>query len=225
MNAPGSDPSAELLRRALAAERDAVRELVASLVPVIRARAVFAMRRRAAGARRAVAQEVDDLTQEVLVSLFADDAYVLRTWDPARGLSLRNFVGLVSCRQINAILSTGKRSPWTEEPTSERTLEHGAGASDGPEPVLASREVLARVVERLRDETSPRGMYLFHALVVEERSIDSVKGELGMSADAAYAWRSRLLKRARAIAKELDGDAVVSDSRPAPATRTGDAAR
>jgi len=54
---------------------------------------LFYRNRSAAG--RDVRQEVADLIQEVFMALFADDARVLRSWQPERGLSLDNFVGLV----------------------------------------------------------------------------------------------------------------------------------
>ena len=36
------------------------------------------------------------ISEEVLVALFEADAKVLRTWDPSKGLSLRNFAGLLA---------------------------------------------------------------------------------------------------------------------------------
>src|SRR5687768_1618744 len=67
---------------------------------------------------RDLRQEVEDLTQEVFVALFADDARALRLWDPARGASLANFVGLLAEREVASILRSGRRSPWTEDPTA-----------------------------------------------------------------------------------------------------------
>lgn len=63
-----------------------------------------------------------------MVSLFTDQGRALRAWDPARGLSLENFVGFVAERQIASILRTAKRSPWTEDPT----LEGDCCATPGP---------------------------------------------------------------------------------------------
>src|SRR5439155_12952986 len=96
---------AALLEQALAQDPHAVRALLAYLLPVVRSRALLACRRRSSSLGSGdLSQEVDDLTQEALATLFANDANVLRSWDPARGLSLRNFVGLVCARRIHALL-------------------------------------------------------------------------------------------------------------------------
>jgi RNA polymerase sigma-70 factor (ECF subfamily) len=208
---------AELLEQALAQDPRAVRALLAYLLPVVRSRALLACRRRSSAPGSGdLSHEVDDLTQEALATLFADDANVLRSWDPTRGLSLRNFVGLVCARRIHALLRARQRRAWPEELTLDGELTASDEGTDPVEGVIASRQMFSRILEQLRDEVSARGMELFHALIVEERPVDLVCAELGMSADAVYAWRSRLLRRARILAKELDSSDERSDL-PAPA--------
>ena len=143
------------------------------------------------------------MTQEVFLSLFDDGGRALRAWMPARGLSLANFVGLVAERQVASILRSGRRSPWTEDPTEADALDVSAGSVAGPEEAIGSRELLASVVERVREELSPKGLVLFQLLVVEEASVETVCAELSMLPDAVYAWRSRLAKLVRKIATEL----------------------
>jgi RNA polymerase sigma-70 factor (ECF subfamily) len=203
-----------MLTRALAADRVAVRALIALLLPVVEARVLRALNRRgrAAGRGRDPKQELDDLTQEVFASLFADDARVLRSWDVARGLSLLNFVGLVAERQVAAIFRTGRRSPWTEDPTLAGELEVLGGESNLPERALASRELFAAVLARLREQLSPVGMHLFQVLVVEEQPVAEVSREAGMSMEAVYAWRSRLLKLVRKLAAELEAEPGLSET-------------
>jgi RNA polymerase sigma-70 factor (ECF subfamily) len=216
------DTHEALLQRALAQDPAAVRALLALLLPVVRARALLACRRNAGALRSGDAeQEVDDLTQEVLVTLFAEDARVLRSWDRGRGLSLRNFVGLVCARRIHQILRAGKQGASPEELTRDGDFETtDLGTEDDKLDVaLASRQLFSRILDQLRIEVSARGMDLFHALLIEERSIESVRAEFEMSADAVYAWRSRLLRRARTLARELDGGAPQSDFSPAAAIR------
>src|SRR6185295_14407505 len=89
-----------LLGKALAGEELALNRLVAVLTPVVQARVartLLARRGQPSGGRN-LRQEVEDLTQEIWVALFASDARVLRSWRAERGLSLENFVGLVSER-------------------------------------------------------------------------------------------------------------------------------
>jgi RNA polymerase sigma-70 factor (ECF subfamily) len=141
---------------------------------------------------------------------------VLRTWQPARGLSLENFVGLVAERQVASILRTGKRSPWTEDPTDDDALADAAGTALEDEPMVLSRDLVTALLDRLREELSPRGLHLFEQLVVEERSIEELAADTGMMADALYAWRSRLLRRARELAMTLQAIPRQSDpGRPA----------
>jgi hypothetical protein len=57
---------------------------------------------------------------------------------------------------------------------------------------------------------------MFQLLVVEELPIEDVCRRTGMTADAAYAWRSRLGKQARQIRDEIlrDPPAGGDASRP-----------
>ena len=114
---------ARLLARALGGDAVAVRELLDRLLPVVQTRVGLALMRRQGQARgRNVRAEVEDLSQEVFLALFERDGRVLRGWQPERGLSLKGFVGLVAEREAGCILRTGKRSPFTEEPTADDTL-------------------------------------------------------------------------------------------------------
>jgi RNA polymerase sigma-70 factor (ECF subfamily) len=195
-----------VVARAARGETNAVRELVQKLLPVVRARVLRGLRkRRGMGGRgRDFAQEQDDLTQEVFAALFADGARTLKAWDPARGLSMENFVGLVADRQVGAILRTGRRSPWTEEATASEALDCAAGEGPALEAAIGSRQFFDALLARLEAELSPRGLELFVALVIEERDIADVCAAFAISADSAYAWRSRLLRRCRELAATLE---------------------
>jgi RNA polymerase sigma-70 factor (ECF subfamily) len=121
-----TEETADLIRRALTGDPTALTELVAVLTPVIQARVartLLARRHRLAGGRD-VRQEVEDLSQDVFLTLFSRDARVLRDWQPGRGLSLESFVGLVAERQVLSFLCSGRaemsgnvpqaRSPWKD---------------------------------------------------------------------------------------------------------------
>ena len=193
----------ELLERALSGDVAATRELVTLVLPVVQVRVARALSRRRARSGRDVRQEVEDLALEVFAALFADDGRVLRAWDPVRGLALASFCGLVAEREAPSILRSGRRSPWTEDATPPEDLERDVGAAADVELGAASREQLERLAERLSEELSPRGLELFQRLIVDEEPVDSVCTSTGMSADAIYAWRSRLGKLARKIALEI----------------------
>lgn len=138
------DQAYQRVRSALAGDADAVRWLVDTLTPVIQARVARALLRRAhAAGARCSRQEVEDLTQEVFVSLFEADGKILLAWEPERGMSLANFVGLVAERQAASILRSGRRSPWTEDPTLGEELERLSPSSMGPDERVASQQLLA----------------------------------------------------------------------------------
>ncbi len=188
-----------LLDAVFRGDREATERLVTLLGPVVLARAArMAMRR----GRRRDDPIVEDLGQDVFSVLFANDARVLRAWEPSRGLSLVNFVGLIAEREASSILRSGRRSAWNESPTELEQLEGLVGAAPEEHKVDA-RDILVEIVERLREQLSPRGLELFQALIVDERSTEDVGQAHGLSAAAVYQWKSRLLALARKIGEEI----------------------
>jgi len=205
------DSIATEVRRALAGEEPALTRLVRTLTPVIQTRVArgLLLRRSGTAAGRNVRQEVEDLSQEVFLVLFADGGKVLRSWQAERSLSLLNFVGLVAERQTASVLRSGKRSPWKEDPTLPEDFDQIDGGS-GPEEITASREQLKLLLHRLTEELSPLGRHLFDLLFLRELSFEEVTRQTKLSADAVYAWKSRL----RRLAKRLLAEP--SENRPDP---------
>lgn len=212
--APSAGPTAAdrtadraLVDRVLARDPAATRTFVDRLVPVIQSRVARALlRRRGAAQGRDVRQEVEDQTQSVLLALFEADGRVLRAWDPERGLSLKNFVGLVAERHVAGTLRSARRSPWTEDPTLGTELDEVEDSRPTPERLATDRELASAVLDRMRARLSPLGLKLFEALMVEARPTEEVCSETGMARAALYTWRSRLTKLVKSIALELEGD-------------------
>ena len=193
-----------LLRQALERDPKAVRALVKQLTPVIQARVARVLLRREGAARgRDVRQEVEDLAQEVFVGLFSQQAKTLRAWDPERGMSLRNFAGLVAERQTISILRSGKRSPWTEDPTLDEQFSATPDARPTPEAQTASRDLYCHLLDALRMRLSPLGLQLFEWLFIEQRTVEEICQLAHMKPGAVYAWRSRLAKLARQLVHDL----------------------
>lgn len=192
-------------RQALAGDRAAAERLVQALKPVIQRSVAHSLLlwHRGAAAGRSIRQEVEDLTQEILLQLFADDGKVLRRWHPAKGLSLERFVGLVAQRQTSAVLRADKRSPWKEIPTLPEELDQAIS----PEAAASSREqlelLLARLKKDLEKDLSPLGWHLFDLLFLRELSIEEVVEQTGLSSDAVYRWRSRLSHRVQRWRAEM----------------------
>lgn len=195
----------EDFRRALAGDGAALARLVATLTPIVQARVARSLYRfrQGAAAGRDVHQEMADMTQDVFLSLFAQDARVLRGWDAGRGLSLENYVGLVAERLTISTLRSGRRSPWTEDPTLAEDLDVEPAPQELPEQAAAARERIGLLRGRLQEELSPQGRWLFDLLFIRELTPPQVSAETGLSADAIYAWRSRLRKLTRRLLDEI----------------------
>lgn len=194
----------DLIRAALAGDESACTQLVRIMTPVIHSRVVRGLFRWRTGsaASRNVRQEVEDFIQEILLHLFENDGKALRSWQPERGLSFLNFVGLVADRQTVSILRNGKRSPWKEDPTLLEDFDMAAPESD-PEQITASREELEFLFDDLIEELSPLGWHLFDLLFLRELSVEEVVRETGMSRDAIDQWKSRLRRLARRLHDEM----------------------
>lgn len=196
------------LNRALSGDRAALCELVDLFSPVIQKRVarVLLARRQGAASGRDIHQETQDLSQEVFLTLFADDGRVLRNWSPERGLSLPNFVGLVAERRAGCILRSGKHSPWRDDPTLIEELDQ-ADDDRGPEMAAASRQTLELLLERMKEALSPLGRQLFELLFLRELTPDEVANRTTLSLAAVYAWQSRLRRLARRLLAELSNPA------------------
>lgn len=211
----------DLIRAALRGERPAIDALVDLLTPVIQARAARLLLRRAGAGGRDVGRDVEDLTQEVFLSLFQDDGRLLRSWDAARGLSLQNFVGLIAHRQVVSLLRGGKVRPFAEDPTRDDELAALADAESPGEDLearIASKEALEALLDQVRLSLSPRALELFHRMMVVDEPVERLRESLGMTPNALYTWRSRFAKLARTfLGVRPDGESVQD---PAPGARS-----
>ena len=193
--------------RAVSGDRVTARRLLAELFPVIRVRVLRVLwRYRSLARRRDLAQEADDLAQDVLVHLFEDGGRVLRAWDPDRGLELIDFVGFVADRTAAGMLKSGKRTPWRDDPVAPEDFAAKSTGEASAADLMLSRELGDRVYLALRAELTPLGATLFQRLFVEESPVESVCASMNMSRDAVYAWRSRLARRIRELVAAEDSE-------------------
>lgn len=187
----------DLIRRAIDGDSKAMRELVADLTPVIRA-AVMSVLTRAPG-RRQPHQELEDVSQSVLLALFADRGRALREWDPARGRELASFVTMLAHRETVSVLRSRRRSPWTEHPTLLEELDRNEVSRMGPESEAISRDMLSALAVAMREHLSPRGAEVFDLMFLQGLPVEEVCDVAGMTPDAVYAWKSRIAKKLREL--------------------------
>ena len=199
----------ERLRAALAGDARGRRELVERLLPTVRARVLHALLRYKS--REQAVQVTEDLTQQVFLLLFEDGGRRLRAWSPGRGASLSTFVGLVSEREVIAILRRGRRNPWTESPTEHDELVGRVGAGEDQASLVERRELLDAVLDEALATLDERGLILYRRIIVDEAPIAAVAREMETSMAALYMWKSRFAKVVREIA-----DRLARDSAPMP---------
>lgn len=192
------------LARALAREPGALNTLVRHLAPVIQFR-VSRVLAPLAQSRTTLRDDVEDISQEVFAHLFAGDAAILRRWQPQRGASLRNFVGLIaqrlardhalkrSAKDARQALRLDADNLWIEAPLSS------------PEVALVNADTLRYVVAALYQQQTARGRQLFDMLMLEQLEPGEIAERTGLSRDAVYMWRSRLIHAARKILLDYEG--------------------
>jgi RNA polymerase sigma factor (sigma-70 family) len=170
----------ELVRCALAGDRQAMRQLFAHVIcPVVERK--LARRLALAAADRAA---LHDHVQEVLVHLLERDADVLRRWDPRRG-ALESYIGKVADNYLISRLR--RRSP--PSPSDELDSEVSAGAT--PEDGAAFSHLVMHLLRDMSDSDAE----LFRAVYLEELSPDEAAARLGITRDAAHKRIQRLRGR------------------------------
>ncbi len=195
-----------LIEAASGGERAAQDVLAARLMPVVQARVA----RRLWPMRRAdVRRDVEDYTQDVMQALFEGKAALLQRWEAERGLSLDNFAGLLAERMVISKLRSGRHNPWREQMAEPADIEAAAASESahecGGEPPreLAAADLLRGLLARLQGAVSPQGFKLFELIFLADTAVPEVVASTGLSADAVYAWRSRLRRVAKSLYPEL----------------------
>jgi DNA-directed RNA polymerase specialized sigma24 family protein len=192
-----------VIERATTGDAAAAAWLVALIAPVIRGRIARGLARRRRGR---VGAELDDFVQDTLARLFEDGGRALRAWDPARGLGLFGFVGLLADREVGMAMRTRTRNPWTEEPTAAEALARLHAPAAAPNARFEARDLLRRVVAGVRGRLSPAGRGYFQLLVVEDQPVRAVAAQTGLTTDTLYTWRARLTRLMHDVHRELEPD-------------------
>lgn len=212
MPAHGSDQ--QLVEAALAGGSGERRALASRLLDVIQREVAAVLRRWASSQARDPRQEVRDLVQEVLISLFEHDCRELRRWDPERGRSLDGFVRLVARRKAARILGQRKGNPWSDQPVEPQTLSDAEAVELAGR--LEQRDALGSVLDALYARMDERDHHLFDLLFVQEREPAEVADALGMTRGAVNAWAYRMRKLARTCMLERNFNVASSASAAAP---------
>jgi RNA polymerase sigma factor (sigma-70 family) len=183
-------PNQELVKRALAGDRPAMRQLFTQVIcPVVERR--LGHRLALAGADRGTLR---DHVQEVVVHLLERDAAVLRRWDPGRG-PLEPFVAKVA--ENHMISKLRKRPP----PTPSEQLDEEEAPNLTPEEGASFSHLVVRLLREMNDNDAA----LFRAIYLEELSPDEAAMRLGISREAAHKRIQRLRARLGEMLSNPDG--------------------
>lgn len=144
-------------------------------------------------------QDVDDLAQDVLVSLHRTvDQFVHN----GRVGAFRRWLRIVTVNQAREYLrSKGSRSCTTEK------LDAFADETSSLTAELDKQHdlhILNVMMDRVSGDFTPTTMESFKRYVIQGQSADEVARELGVSIQAVYLSKSRILKRLREMAADYD---------------------
>ena len=148
-------------------------------------------------------QEVDDLTQEVLVVLFRE----LPSFDRRRDGSFRAWLRQITVNRMFAFCKTRRKQPLAMGgPETDQLLAQLAD----PNSDLArqwdrdhDRYVFGKLLAIVEGDFEPSTWQAFTRFAVEGRPAAQVAGELGVTESAVVQAKFRILKRLREEAGEL----------------------
>lgn len=180
-----------LVPRLLARDREAAREAVAALHPLV-LRIVRAHRPRSMGE--------EDLVQEVFLKVLSR----VDRYRPVDGIPFEHWVSRVAVRTcLDALRSERRRPVATAEPLSppvEAWLARLTGQSvAAPDDVVAARDLVGRLLGSL----APRDRLVLTLLDLEERSVAEVSRMTGWSPTLVKVRAFRARGRLRSVAAEL----------------------
>ncbi len=178
-------------------DQAAIALFIDAVAPIIQARVARRLLRSPRAMSGDTRQDVKDLTQDILVYLFGNNAKALRNWDPELGLSLANFVGLIAERRTISALRSGKQNPWREQASEDH--EQHEDRQHTPDVALQHEDGFNQLMLAMKASVSALGWHLFELLYIRDLDIDEVRTQTGLSADALYAWRSRLRRKAKTL--------------------------
>ena len=197
----------KLLKLVLDREPNAARQFVEMISPIIHARVGRVLRRRNVAQCHDVQQEAMDLTQQTYANLLKNNGHLLRSWDPERGMSLANYVGMIAEQTAEAATRKRSEEVWRSNVEITGSSDLVIDSSRTPERLAAAQEILAAISSRVCAQLNKRGQRLLRAVCVEGRPVREVSALMNISESAINAWQHRLLNRTQQITREVLSDA------------------
>jgi RNA polymerase sigma factor (sigma-70 family) len=190
-----------LLAGCCAGERDAKERLFERYAPIVRATIAHYLGARCPGR----IDLAEDLTHEVFVALFRDDGRKLREFEGRNGCSFAGWLRVVAVRlTIDALRRDRRLLSLDDDAGAMAELRLGLRSSTaGPEESLQGSESAARLRQAI-DGLAPKDRLLVEIHLLRGAPLQAAATALGVSANAAYVRKSRVLDRLRAAMKRLE---------------------
>lgn len=187
----GTDP---LLTAYLAGDPTAAEGLVTAFRGVVH----DAIARFLAVRKRGRVDLAEDLTHEVFLALFADDGRKLRTFAGRYGCSFKGWLKVVAVRlTIDRLRREARLVPLDDETPRMLELRRSLRSDTAsPEEAMQGVETAERLVQALA-ELGPKDRTLAELHLVRGRALEDVAQLLGVTMNAAYVRKSRILERLR----------------------------
>ena len=147
---------------------------------------------------RARTDLAEDLTHEVFLALFRDDGRKLRTFAGRHGCSFAGWLKVVAVRLTIDRLRRDARLVPLDADTPQMLELRRTLKSDGPDPeaVLQGAETAARLQQAMA-ELAQKDRLLAEMHLVRGAPLEEVARLLGVTMNAAYVRKSRVLDRLR----------------------------
>jgi RNA polymerase sigma factor (sigma-70 family) len=193
---PAHDRADPVVEAYLAGEPGAADRLVAEFGGIVRA----AIARFLAFRMRGRTDLTEDLTHEVFVALLRDDGRKLRTFAGRYGCSFGGWLKVVAVRlAIDRLRREGRLVPLDDDTTHMLEIRRSLRSEDaGPEAAMQGAEAAERL-DRALAQLAPKDRLMAELHLVRGRSLEDVAEILGVTMNAAYVRKSRLLERLRRL--------------------------
>jgi RNA polymerase sigma-70 factor (ECF subfamily) len=147
---------------------------------------------------RGRADLADDLTHEVFLALFRDDGRKLRTFAGRHGCSFAGWLKVVAVRLAIDRLRRDTRLVALDADTPRMLEIRRSLQSDdpGPEAAMQGTETAERLTRAIA-ELGPKDRLVAEIHLVRGRPLEEVAQLLGVTMNAAYVRKSRILERLR----------------------------
>jgi RNA polymerase sigma factor (sigma-70 family) len=188
-----------LVAAVLAGEPDARDRLFETYAPVVRA----AVSRYLALRGRGRADMADDLTHEVFVALLRDDGRRIRNFEGRNGCSFAGWLRVVAIRLTIDTLRRERRMVSLDDDTPAMTELRRALRSESGDPELGVQgaETATRLAAAIAS-LGPKDRLLVELHLMRGAALPAVAVALGVTANAAYVRKSRVLERLRRSVEE-----------------------